>query len=168
MKRRAKDVGGMCANAMIFYRRANIQVCRLSALAPPGSMMRQSLAPNYGLANFEVPVLEQSMTVMFFIMAAEESRVCEVVVLSRCLHTCQLSRAERNVHQARPKKFIILIFVFALRLYDKVDGLHANSKEQAETYILYRHVSEGCSTHSHQPGVDLLPNSWKPVSARKA
>ena len=103
--------------------------------------MRQVLAPNYKLANFAVLVLERSMIVIFLIMAVEESRVCEMVVLSRSLHTCQLSRAEHNVQQACAKRFITVILVFAL---SEVNGLHANSKDQAESYILYRHVSDGC------------------------
>lgn len=76
------------------------------------------------------------MVVVFLIMAAEVRRACEMVVLSKCLHTCQ---------QACPKKLTAVILIFALRIYDEVDGLHASSKDQAETYILYLHVSDGCS-----------------------
>ena len=86
-------------------------------------MMRQDLTPNFKLGNYAV-------------------LVCEVVVLSRCLHTCQLSRAEHNVEQACPKNFITVILIFTLRLYDEVNDLHAKSKYQANTYILYRHVSD--------------------------
>ena len=135
----------MCANALIFYRRANIQVCRLPALAPPGSILRQVLAPNYKLANYAVLVLGRSMIVISLIMAAEENRVCEMVVLSRCLHICQqLSHAEHNVQQACQKEVLTVILILALGLYDGVSGLHTNSKDQSEAYILYPDVSDGC------------------------
>ena len=85
MKRRAKNVEGMCANALIFYRRANTQSMSAPSLSASRFDNETSFGPNCRFGKYAALTLGGLILVMFRIASVKESRRCEVMQLSRGL-----------------------------------------------------------------------------------